>query len=626
MCCDLRRHATLRTGTIPDLGLLRLLSELHLSRFTGQLLLDFDEARRLLFLREGAVVHVAGEQEGGRLGEMLVELGALSAKNHAFSLAIKPPDGLRYGSIILRYGMASAQAIAAALREQMRRRLLPLLLAAGAFELAAGEHHEGLLADGTPVRLDLRQVLYEGMIGLEPAQLMAIVAPILEEPVRLREDAAPDAFGLGDGDAWVPEHLRTAPTTPADLAQLPRGRRALGVAGALWLGGALDVGAAALAAPAPRATPSRPEVPTAAAQQPGAARAAASDPGAEGQGADPDLLRIDLLYLAAHLEREDLFGILGLPLNTHTAVIQRALAAALAAYADDSLARHGLSEHADTARAVRGHLQHAADQLREGALRQDYLDGLLMRRAAAVDPALAQARGERLGARARVLLQRGRFAAAALDAEAALRLLPGRRDLDGLRAYARYAAGHISAARAERTLAEARSAEPACADLHYLAGLFFSREGRTSEAVAALGEALARDPGHREAAQLAAELRGKKQAQAKVLEPITLIEALRHPVGPGVIDALRRPLSGLAPEKEAAPAPVPDKAAAPAEAAEGAAARQAPVSLLEVLKQPVGAGLLSAMRRPLSGIVPARPAPEAPAPTEPTEKKNAPKE
>lgn len=632
----------MRIGQLVDRGLPLLLHDLHKDGFTGQLVLQVSGIQHMVYLRDGEPVYVTGKEP--LLGELMIDMELLTPDNHRFSLATRPPVGQRYGFVLMRYGLASPETLQRALTEQIRLRLLPLFrLTHASYQIVPSVHDEGLILD-LPLRVSTDWLIFQGMRNLDSARLDLLLQPLSHDPVELSPGAADELvhYGFTEAERPVLELLRQGPWRIPQLQSHAPGPLTLAVLYTLYvtellrpmapdlslgpttpepaLGGHWSVSSSQTflrPIDTPQRRVSEGTVPPRAGAVPSggtmAGRAAA---------ADPQLLRLDIEHLAAYVDREDPFRLLRVDEMTPLRGIERALSVALRAYDPSELEAAGLAALLPQAEQIRQRMRDAAQLLADPVERRRYL--LQQRAAQANTPAaaaeaeaaLAAARARRYLARGKLQLKRRNFAGAALEFEEAARAQPDRGEFLGLKTWSRYNAGHIEVSLALREMQRALDLTPQSATLCCYTGAILRHAGIHDKAEEAFRHALQIQPGHRDA-QAALDVLLSRREQDRPAPPINAASGRTLAIA-----------ASLFVPPSAAPTTSPATAAAtaaPGDAGEGPPKGSAdggqraplqPVALMDVLRQPVGTGLLQMLRRPLGGIFSSE-APEDGAPRPP---------
>lgn len=247
----------------------QVLGQIATRRFTGSVAITCPDAvgelagESLIVFEEGAVTQTRLSQTLDPLGFVLYEQGIIDSAQWNESLArIARGDGLQ-GEVLVKMGACAARDVEEGLREQSRRKVLRLFsLAQGRCEVFAGAD---LLAGygGARFAVPLLPLLWRG-VRANPRH--AAIDPVLRSlgstALRMRADAVVDAFAVESDERRLLDALRRAPATVAEFAMLgatvPTARALLFL---LVVTRQVQAAGAAAPAPAPGPTPSSAGVP-----------------------------------------------------------------------------------------------------------------------------------------------------------------------------------------------------------------------------------------------------------------------------------------------------------------------------------------------------------------------------
>lgn len=195
----------------------------------------------------GTPVKVRPGDGFARLGELLVEAGALSPETLVEALATK---GL-LGDVLLLAGCVERDRLEATCAAQFHRRMTRLftLPPATTFRYCDG-HVELLDYGGDPASADPLAILWTGLKahGGAPAMVEATLSRLGDLPLRIHPQATVTQLALADDEARVIDHLRSCPEGLGALGarDLLASERLRQLVYALAITRQLDVGSSAL--------------------------------------------------------------------------------------------------------------------------------------------------------------------------------------------------------------------------------------------------------------------------------------------------------------------------------------------------------------------------------------------
>ena len=211
---------------LPQGGFPELLRDLRRRRATGRLDLVALGDRRQLWFDGGSVQAVASDAEAEKLGAWLVAQGWLEPARMALSL-LRQPDGVRYGTFLVREGLIAQDRLADALSQLAVTIVAKLLAPAATYMFVAGEAlPEGAsMLDTTvadllvaAVRQSEDAVGIEALIPAESFPSRAEAPPEDEAPAQLSPQ---EGFLLAriDGALTVAQLRRVVPLAHDDMTR-----------------------------------------------------------------------------------------------------------------------------------------------------------------------------------------------------------------------------------------------------------------------------------------------------------------------------------------------------------------------------------------------------------------------
>ena len=111
------------TTTVSALALPVALERLFLARSTGVLTLDARAGKHVVYVRDGYPVSVELPGSFELIGRVLVEMKLIDDDAYQQSLAFPPPEGQRYGNLLVAQGQVTEDQLRQALKAQVRRKL-----------------------------------------------------------------------------------------------------------------------------------------------------------------------------------------------------------------------------------------------------------------------------------------------------------------------------------------------------------------------------------------------------------------------------------------------------------------------------------------------------------------------
>jgi len=493
-------------GSLETLPLPQLLLDLYRRRFSGGLHLVREGVTKHVGLRDGIPVLAESNLPSESLGIQLLDAGRISRDDYARVVEAVRERRCKEGAALLALDLVAPQELFAALKEQVRRRLLDCFgWARGEFELDADEQPA---ADAAAFRCDPIQLTQEGLaIHWSPARMRAALEPRLARypapsprlgslAARLHQDpdverllgALDGSVPLADALASVRQPTALAAAWVLDAAgglcwhdqPVARAGETSG-SGAEPAGPEFEIvvaGAAAANAAAPGRAPARP------AAQPGARSATPSL-------RETEALRTRILELHARLASIDHYEILDVAPRAETEAIKRAYFAAAKRFHPDALARLGLADIRERANAVFARIAQAHEVLSNPERRREYDEGL---RGAQDGDAARVVQAEALYRKAEILLRAGNFAAALEFLAPAVQLWPEECAYQSALGWALYKRRPSDPKTARSHLERAVALDPNDAVAHFRLGLVMRALGEGAAAERELELARRLDP------------------------------------------------------------------------------------------------------------------------------------
>ena len=408
-------------GSLDALPLPGLLLDLYRRRFSGGLTLTRDGVEKRIWLRDGVPVLAESNLPSESLGIQLLDAGRITRDDYTRVVEAVRARRCKEGAALLGLELVAPQELFAALKEQVRRRLLDCFgWPRGEFALDASAAPG---ADAAAFRCDPLPLAQEGLaIHWGSARIRAAFGARLERypaptprlpglAARLHRDAEVDQLVAAlDGTATLGEALAGV-RLPSSLAAA----WVLDAAGAfLWREHPVSPADAETSSDGKTSAQPHFEIvvgegaPSAGERAP-APRAKASEARRRAPSRESEALRARIVELHSNLPTIDHYEILGVDRGASQEAVKRAYFAAAKRFHPDALGQLGLPELRDRANAVFARLAEAHETLSDPARRRDYDEGL---RGAQDLEVSRVVQAEALYRKADVLLRAGNFAAA----------------------------------------------------------------------------------------------------------------------------------------------------------------------------------------------------------------------
>lgn len=413
--------------TLPERGSLdatplpNLLLDLYRRRYSGGLALSREGVEKRVWLRDGVPVLAESNLPSESLGIQLLDAGRITRADYARVVEEVRARRCKEGAALLGLELVAPQELFAALKEQVRRRLLDCFgWPRGSFALDASASPG---PDSTAFRCDPLPLAQEGLaIHWGSARIRTSLAPRLDRypapSPRLaalagrlhRDDEVDQLVAALDGGRTLGDVL-TGLRQPSSLAAA----WVLDAAGAvIWHESpveSIEVGTSSDGAGGAHAefeivVGARPAAAPAKAR---ASKAKAAEPARSAPSRESEALRARILALHAKLDTIDHYEILGVERGASPEAVKRAYFAAAKCFHPDALAQIGLADLRERAGALFARLAQAHETLSDPARRRDYDEGLHGEQDL---DATRVVQAEALYRKADVLLRAGNFAAA----------------------------------------------------------------------------------------------------------------------------------------------------------------------------------------------------------------------
>jgi hypothetical protein len=183
--------------------LLPLIHSLYAQRENGVLYLEADGRKKKIYFTSGRPEFVASSSRDELLGRYLVEHGHCMDMEVDMALALMPHYGGRLGDALVDLGALRPVELYRAVASQVRSRYLE------AFRWRAGRWSyvpEARSGEETyPIEQDAQALMRDASFELHPSEVEAALAPIWETVVRVRPDppAPLTAYDLPDAWSWL---------------------------------------------------------------------------------------------------------------------------------------------------------------------------------------------------------------------------------------------------------------------------------------------------------------------------------------------------------------------------------------------------------------------------------------
>ena len=507
-------------STVAEVPLPVSLERLFSAKATGLLTIEARQGHHVVYLRDGYPVSVELPGSFELLGRVLVEMKYLDEATFQTTLETPPPNGSRYGEMLLQRGLVTEEQLRAGLKAQVRRKLHRLFFLNDAtIAYTAGEHSEGLQKNES-LRVHPWRANYHGVRSAWNAdRLRQALGPVAGVP--LRTSLTPEElarFGLGAEDGKVASLLRSGPHTVESLATatgvpiqpVSALCYALYVASALHPADEAAVPSRSLPGTGGPASITQRGIP-----------AATPEPAASVSPAAVELQRLVSERLP-HIDTDDLFTVLGVSRAATTEEIKIAYLDAARRFHPVRLAALGLVHlRADVERIFRRVSEAQATLLPE-APRAKYLQSIenpvSKEDAAAHQQVLTALQGEMAFSRGKHLLKKNELAAALTDFETALASDPKEGEHIIYAAWTRQCLNRVTVAEAKAEIARGLKLTARGGSGQYFLGMLFKQEGAVEQAMQAFRRAIDLDDRQFEAEQEIRVLQTRKPEKRGLFE------------------------------------------------------------------------------------------------------------
>jgi tetratricopeptide (TPR) repeat protein len=531
------------TGIAEGLSVARLLYSLAARRFTGQVGVEKDARRAVLYLTEGLIVDADSPCPEDALGRVLLEAGMVSSAQVGQSLQrLAEHPGRRQLDILVELGALQGDAVVRAQSMGLVKRAVRIFQFEGPPSSVAGAHGRG---EGAT--LDARWLVYRGLrLYYDEKRLDRELAPLAGQAVKLTQDpvAIQESFGFADEERICVAYLQKGYWQLGDLVDacvhLAR-PIVLAVATALYVTETLDIQKAEsvprlrkrareetqslsrLAPSAVQATAPRPPAPAA---HPTPAPSAAKPPlpAAKGEApSPPDAAQLIQAKLAALTSGADHFRFLDLPRTATRDQIKTSYFQLAKIFHPDRLAIVQLGHLRAEVERIFARLSEAFAVLSDDSRRKEYLHILAQGGEEAVrrrEEADAEKAAKLMGAedhfqKGEAALRRSQWSVALAELKKAVEQNPEEGEHHALYAWATYVSAPDKSrvhTEVQKGLSRALELNPQCVPACYYQGQVALQGGDPDTAVAHFQKTLKLSPGHVEAER---ELRLIEMRRAK---------------------------------------------------------------------------------------------------------------
>ena len=544
------------SSTVQELPLPVALERLFVAKSTGLLTLEARQGHHVVYVRDGYPVAVELPGSFELLGRVLVEMKMLGEVAYQTTLATPPPQGQRYGELLLGQGHITEDQLRQALKAQVRRKLHRLFfLTDSSIVFEPREHKEGLQRNES-LRVHPWRATYHGVRSAWNADrlrhaLMPLGGKLLHTSLTSDEVAR---FGLGANDGVAVTLLREQNLTLDALitqSGLPL-QPVSALVYALYVSSTLEepslAGTARVSDPssayskvAPRRAPSSgsdavSQPPAGASFEGGRAQAVAppqvvASPAATAGVPSAAARELELLVdkRKGSIDSDDLFTVLGLPRTATTEQIKTAYLEGARRYHPDRLAALGLQRLREDVEKIFRRVSEAQSTLLDETRRAEYLAALDKPTPSAEDAAahqtvLAALEAEVVFRRGQTLLRRNDLPAALKDFVAALTSAPTEGEHVVYAAWTRHCLDQLGLPETRAEIQRGLKLSPRCASGFYFLGMLYKEEGSFDAAMVEFKRAVALDERQFDAAQ---EIRILELRRSKGTEKKSLFDRFR---------------------------------------------------------------------------------------------------
>lgn len=510
-------------GRLEDRALPVLLVELADRQATGVLRIDARAGRHELWQRDGHPVAVTLPGSAELIGKVLVEMGFLDETAHRASLSAPPPQGQRYGDMLIEKKLVTVDQMRLALKAQVRRKLHRLFfLADGVFAFEELEHQQGVFKNEA-LKVQPGRAIYQGVRSAWTAERLANSLFLLSGQAfrcRLSSDELV-RYGLGAHDAQIGELLRQGYYTTDSLAQATKAPQQplLSLLYALYVTNGLETRPAnsvkVESAPVTfSSAPSREKVPTPtsttvtrnssgnfpAQRTPVSAAAdmrktSGSFAAVSGGGSATDLLRHRVREKAKVVEKEDLFQVLGLADNAPIDQVKNAYFELAKMYHPDRVSTQGLDSQRAEIELIFRRINEAYSTLSDETKRAQFLqqrkDGVFNVEDQA--KALRMLEADNAFRRGEVFLRKNDLNSALREFTEATSKNPQEGEYLAYHTWTKLCLNQLKHAEAKPLFTQSIKLAPKCGRAQYYLGICLKEEGDLDRALSAFQKAVQLD-------------------------------------------------------------------------------------------------------------------------------------
>jgi curved DNA-binding protein CbpA len=478
--------APLASGTLRERPLPRLLYACEQRRLTGAVEIDAPDGLATVFVRDGWPVAVRTARIVDTLGQMLLEMGAISVGAYHESLMRLAKEKRRHGEILREMGALDTANLRRGLEAQLKRKIVKLFsVQDGAFRIVTRDHDEGR-GESDGIRLDPRWVIVQGVKNsYTPERLSLDLGRLAGQNLRVAAGFWPaeGRYGLAPEDRRALELLKRF--LPRAEFERQSGLGALladMVLYALWVTDGLEVQASG-----PGQAPRLAKVTAAVEIDPTSA------------------LRMRVESKARGLDDLDHFAVLEIERTATPERIKTAYMEMSKTFHPDRLAAAGLGELRAQGERIFARVGEANRVLGDDKTRADYVAQLNKPKPSKEEQAKVGRvmEAEMAFQKGQTFLRRGDYARAEEQFRAALKANPDEAEFHAAMAWTMFSDPKADKKRvvpeAKRMLAKARELSPKSPVPHFYLGKVFAAEGNDARAIEHLREALELKPDHLDA-------------------------------------------------------------------------------------------------------------------------------
>lgn len=146
-------------GSLKDYSLSQILTSIATKRKTGILILQNKDIMKLIYIEDGYIIFASTNEEGERLGEILLRTGKITAEQHNKSVMFLNQTDKRIGEIFLELGYLTPRDLYSGLKQQVNEIVLSVF---------AWENGRFILEETSPpagvtrLKINIAHILKEG--------------------------------------------------------------------------------------------------------------------------------------------------------------------------------------------------------------------------------------------------------------------------------------------------------------------------------------------------------------------------------------------------------------------------------------------------------------------------------